>query len=121
MMWATGLVVAALFFAQAGTAKWQPKPQCKDTHENFGKAFIKQWCARCHGADRAGLLRRQGAPDDAVFDTAEKVAGAKNAIIKMVEETKLMPPGLQRPAAADIERFAASLRCEFPDPEPTKK
>lgn len=109
------IVGALLMGAQVATAKWHKKPTCESTYETFGQAYLNTWCVGCHTSHKNDFVRRQGAPADANFDTAEFLALKKAAILSMVADKKLMPPGFTRPTAEENEKLVAWLNCEFPD------
>ena len=88
------------------------------TYDNFGQAFMKSYCLRCHSKDVAGA-DRLGAPEDHNFDTVEEIrplaehidglAGAGPDAINTA-----MPEGDPSPSEEDRRKLAEWLACGAP-------
>ncbi len=81
-------------------------------YESFGRPFMSAWCNRCHSA-RTDL--RQGAPEDIVLDTHERVIAHKDRIFaRAAADNDSMPPGPDDPPRAERDRLAIWLACGAP-------
>jgi cytochrome c5 len=85
------------------------------TYESFGKAFMDQYCMRCHASAVAGPARN-GAPDDHNFDLlsdielmAEHIDGAAAAGPNAINVT--MPPTDPKPSEAERRQLGEWLAC----------
>jgi cytochrome c5 len=89
------------------------------TYDNFGKAFMEDYCTRCHRSALTGAARN-GAPSDHNFDTL--------ALIKDTEPEHLdeeaaggatrvntgMPPSGAMPTEAERRKLGEWLKCGTP-------
>ncbi|MDP8255638.1 MAG: cytochrome c [Candidatus Alcyoniella australis] len=101
------LLAAATFISDSARAA-----DCPTTYENFGKAFMEQYCTRCHASDKSGFGRK-GAPAGYDFDLVEKIAEDKGDILEWVIDKKSMPPRGDKPGADQRNKLKAWLDCEY--------
>jgi len=106
------LAIGLLFAVNAG---WQhlAVADCTDTYENFGKAFMEQYCTRCHASTKTGFARF-GAPAGYDFDKPEGIAKEKKEILEWTVEKKKMPPVGKKPTDAELSKLTSWLNCEYP-------
>ena len=88
------------------------------TYDNFGKAFMAQYCTSCHSATVTGASRKD-APTTVNFDTAahtvehraliDRVAGAGPNHVNT-----FMPPEDPRPTEAERRQLAEWTACGSP-------
>lgn len=87
-------------------------------YDSFGRAFMEQYCTRCHSSMRTGAAR-EGAPSDHDFDA---LAGIKSAIEHIDEQAAggpdhvntSMPPSEPRPSEAERRQLGEWLACDAP-------
>lgn len=101
--------VAMVGFAQFSFSK-EP---CKDTYENFGKAFMTKYCTKCHSSTKSNVFSRKGAPKGYDFDTVEKIKANKDDAIKHVIVKSDMPPRGDKPTDEEKAKLKSWLDCEF--------
>src|SRR6187549_3900382 len=72
------------------------------TYDNFGQAFVEDYCTRCHSSALTGAARN-GAPSDHNFDTLDLI---KDTEVEHLDEqaaggpdrvNRIMPPSGQKP------------------------
>ena len=102
------LVVALAHAADAG-----PQQNCPFTYESFGKAFLDQYCLRCHVSTKTSAFARGGAPIDANYDETDRLRRDKAGILKLVVDKKKMPPDDPKPEDAERAKLKAWIECEF--------
>lgn len=67
------------------------EPECSSlNYNNFGAAFIAQYCLGCHGSES---LNREGAPTDITLETIENIEEYQEAILREIEEEAMPPQG----------------------------
>lgn len=93
-------------------------PDSTLTYDNFGAAFMEDYCLRCHSASVSGA-DREGAPADHNFDTIAEIRTFREHIDQMAgsgpEATNdQMPPDGDAPTLAEREMLAEWLACEAP-------
>jgi mono/diheme cytochrome c family protein len=90
-----------------------------DSFDNgFGRAFMEQYCTRCHSSMLAGAARN-GAPSDHDFDS---LAGIRMASEHIDEQAAAgpdhvntsMPPSGPRPSEAERRQLGEWLACGAP-------
>lgn len=88
------------------------------TFENFGKAFMEQYCTRCHSSALTGSARN-GAPKFHDFDTV----GGVRSVRDHVDQTAAggpsslntsMPPSAPIPSEDERRKLGEWLACEAP-------
>ena len=85
-------VALALTIALVAGPKHLAQAQdCAKTYDNFGKAFIEQYCIGCHASANRGFARK-GAPEGYNYDDVTIIQNKKKDILKWVIEKKRMPP-----------------------------
>lgn len=91
-----------------------PIPPCPDggttaTYESFGRDFLTARCSWCHAA---GAPDRFGAPLDFTFDSLDEVVRRRDRIwARAGGDRPSMPPGPNKPPAAERARLAEWLAC----------
>lgn len=89
------------------------------TYENFGRAFMNEYCTRCHSSTLHGA-ERNGAPSDHDFDT---LLGLRTTDKSHLDEmaaagpagvNTLMPPSDPRPSTSERRQLGEWLACEMP-------
>jgi len=89
------------------------------TYETFGRAFMEDYCTRCHSSALTGAARN-GAPSDHNFDT---LAGIQATEVEHLDEEAAagpnrvntsMPPTGQMPSEAERRQFGEWLKCVTP-------
>ncbi len=90
------------------------------TYENFGKAFMEDFCTNCHSSTKVGE-DRNGATKDHDFDTLLGIRQVANhidqtAAIGPASANRNMPPEdeTSQPADSDRERLAEWIACGAP-------
>lgn len=69
------------------------------TWQNFGRFYLRKYCASCHAAALSGD-DRQGAPVDISFDTAADALALRTVMLKVAApDNGAMPPGVVVPVA----------------------
>lgn len=82
------------------------------TYDNFGAAFLDQYCNGCHAASTGD---RHGAPDSFRFDTLDEVhARAARIFVRAAGPNTSMPPGPVDPPSDERDRLAEWLSCGAP-------
>lgn len=86
--------------------------------EGFGRAFLEQYCNRCHAVAVVGGAR-EGAPVGADFDTVEAVRAAAEHLDLMAgmgpqAHNDAMPPDGAMPTHEERMRLAEWLACGAP-------
>src|SRR5206468_2613646 len=61
------------------------------TYQNFGAAFMANWCRGCH-SDGLPVGMRQSAPGEINFDTLDEVRSQELAIVRTTAMARTMPP-----------------------------
>ncbi|MDP8225218.1 MAG: cytochrome c [Candidatus Lernaella stagnicola] len=89
------------------------KKKCETNYDNFGKAFMEQWCSACHTSAKKGPLARQGAPKGYDFDQVEVIKKDKGEILEWVIDKSKMPPGLTKPTDEEKAKLKTWLDCEY--------
>ena len=89
-----------------------PKEGTKLTYESFGRDFLGKNCQICHGQPTSD---RKGAPEGFDFGTLEAVRDKKSRIFaRAAAGNATMPPGPDKPPAADGEKLGEWLACGAP-------
>jgi hypothetical protein len=89
------------------------------TYENFGSAFMDDYCLRCHSSEVTGA-DREGAPSDHNFDTLAEIRTFHEHIDQMAgsgpEATndQMPPDDGDAPTMAEREMLAEWLACGSP-------
>ncbi len=108
-------LAAALFACSSGdTIDTHPCPQGGTTltYENFGQAFVDQWCEPCHASSAPS---RNGAPPNVTFDTHAQVLQWRDRIFaRAADNNSSMPPGPDGPPDDDRHKLADWLACGAP-------
>ena len=82
------------------------------TYENFGQAFMNQWCEPCHAGSAPA---RNGAPPAYTFDTEPEVAHWKDRIFaRAADDNTSMPPGPDGPPSDERHKLGDWLACGAP-------
>ncbi len=86
------------------------------TYDNFGEAFMEDYCLRCHSIDVEGA-DRQGAPSDHNFDTRLEVLALKEHIDWMTGAgpgavNEQMPPSGNAPSLEERTQLSTWLACD---------
>ena len=86
------------------------------TYENFGQAFMENYCTRCHSGDVSGEARHC-APDDHNFDTLDLVLINLEHIDEVAAAgpagvNEGMPPNGAKPTEAERRDLGTWLACE---------
>jgi len=82
------------------------------TYANFGQGFFARHCNSCHSAP---LGKRNGAPDNQVFETLEQVRFHKDRIfVRSAGDNDSMPPGPDDPPIDERKKLAEWLVCGAP-------
>lgn len=88
-------------------------PVCDDapveSFATFGDGFLRANCQGCHASSST---RRQGAPDDVVFDTEDDVRVHKDRVLARVDEQTMPPAGGL--VDDDVTRLKIWLTCNPP-------
>jgi uncharacterized membrane protein len=89
------------------------------TAQNFGTAFMNQYCNRCHSSTLSGAAR-QDAPADANFDTLEGVRHSAHDIDEWAgagpnRENTEMPPNGSMPTKEERQKLSEWLACGAPE------
>lgn len=83
------------------------------TYENFGDAFIRNWCRGCHSSQLTGD-DRSGAPDGIDFDTREDVEALADRIeARASGDSPTMPPA-GGPSPEELDLLARWLAAGVP-------
>lgn len=94
-------------------------PSSTLTYETFGRAFMNDYCTRCHSSALRGA-ERNGAPSDHDFDT---LAGIRATTTHHIDElaaagpahvNTAMPPTDPKPSTSEREQLGEWLACEMP-------
>jgi uncharacterized membrane protein len=94
-----------------------PIPACPDggtsvTWDNFASDYFGAFCNRCHAASSTD---RNGAPTTFTFDTLEEALAHRDRIFyRATGDLPTMPPGPDKPPAAERQQLADWLRCAPP-------
>ena len=89
------------------------------TYETFGRAFMEDYCTRCHSTALPGAARN-GAPSDHNFDTLEAI---KDTEAEHLDEeaaagpdhvNTAMPPTAPQPTEAERRKLGEWLACGTP-------
>ncbi|HTE51774.1 MAG TPA: hypothetical protein VK698_13060 [Kofleriaceae bacterium] len=85
------------------------------TYQNFGHAFLEDYCLRCHSEHVLGDAR-EGAPIDHNFDTLAECKLAANHMDQRAGSgpnatNELMPPGDPSPTQEEREQMSLWLAC----------
>jgi cytochrome c5 len=89
------------------------------TYDTFGRAFMEDYCTRCHSSALTGAARN-GAPSDHNFDTLE---GIKDTETEHLDEeaaagpdhvNTAMPPEGPKPTEAERRQLGEWLACGTP-------
>jgi uncharacterized membrane protein len=94
-------------------------PSGAPTAQDFGQAFLQDYCLSCHGASVSGPARG-GAPVDVNFDTLEDVRRWRESIDAhaaagpRATNTDMPPAGLPRPTDEERRRLGQWLACGAP-------
>ncbi len=95
-------------------------PTSTITYENFGKAFMEDFCTSCHSSTKTGA-DRNGATLDHDFDTLVGIRAVANHIdqaagIGPASANRNMPPAEEtsQPADGDREKLAEWIACGAP-------
>ncbi len=96
-------------------------PTSTITYENFGRAFMEDFCVNCHSSTKVGE-ERMGATKDHDFDTLLGIRQVANHIdqtagIGPASANRNMPPAdseQEKPADSDRERLAEWISCGAP-------
>jgi cytochrome c5 len=88
------------------------------TYESFGRAFMGDYCVRCHDSKLTGAAR-QGATSFHDFDTVAGIRGVGDHIERTagagpgaINET--MPPNGAKPSLEDRQKLAEWMVCGAP-------
>ena len=82
------------------------------TYETFGAGFFASYCDTCHSAE---VGKRNGAPEDYVFDSRASIAAHKERIFeRSAGNNDSMPPGPDDPPLAERKKLAEWLNCGAP-------
>lgn len=99
-------------------------PSSTITYENFGRAFMEDFCTNCHSSTKVGAARN-GATADHDFDTLPGIQGVADHIdqaagIGPASANRNMPPESEtsQPADGDREKLAEWLSCGAPQGTP---
>ena len=115
--WSAGavLVVTALLLwgLAASAAPPEESKACQVTYDNFGKAFLGQYCLRCHVSTKTSWFARRGAPKQMNFDNVDRVRMIKGMMVLEVATNKQMPPGKAKPTDEERAKFKEWLECEY--------
>ena len=83
------------------------------TWQNFGRFYLRKYCASCHAAAVSGDDRR-GAPADVSFDSAADALAFRTVMLKVAAPADgAMPPGVVVPVA-ERAMFREWLNCGAP-------
>jgi uncharacterized membrane protein len=118
----TLLLLGLLALTGCGTAPTATGATCPTgstlTYDNFGKAFMSNYCTRCHSSTLSGSAR-QNAPAGTDFDS---VANIRNDLLGIDREAAAsaavsntdMPEGSPSPTAAERKQLGEWLACGAP-------
>jgi uncharacterized membrane protein len=83
------------------------------SYENFGAAFLDEWCNRCHSAAEG---ERDGAPLGVVFHDYSGIYNLRERIfLRSAADNATMPPGPDDPPQAARDRLAEWIACGAPE------
>lgn len=83
------------------------------TYENFGEAFLRNYCVMCHSAG-LGDGKRGGAPLGANFDTAMDAALWRAAMVAKASTDSSPEPPVNNVSGSERRLFAQWLNCGAP-------
>jgi hypothetical protein len=83
------------------------------TYENFGEAYMLNYCTACHSAHLAGAARN-GAPAGQDFDTANDVKLWRSAILDDTSGSAPKMPPVDNVSTADAAELTQWLNCGAP-------
>jgi uncharacterized membrane protein len=83
------------------------------TYDTFGRAFIDEYCASCHGANVTGTARN-GAPAGATLSTLAEIQAQADALRQVVSIGKTMPAeeASKKPSDEERELFGTWMACD---------
>jgi hypothetical protein len=89
----------------------------KLTYDNFGKAFMKDYCTRCHSSKLTKCEDRMDAPFGHDFDTFPGIIGVADHIDQMAgagpdHTNRTMPPNGAKPSDDERKKLGQWLACE---------
>jgi hypothetical protein len=89
----------------------------KPTYDTFGKAFMDDYCVRCHSSKLKGAARND-APEGHDFDTLPGVVGVAEHIDEYAAAgpdsvNNRMPPNGDKPSMEERELLGQWLACEL--------
>jgi hypothetical protein len=87
------------------------------TYESFGRAFMENYCTRCHSSALEGEEARSCAPADHNFDTLDGILFAREHIDEHAAAGPTvvndgMPPNGAMPSAQERRDLGTWLACE---------
>lgn len=88
----------------------------RPSYESFGRAFMTEFCTRCHSSTLTGSARN-GAPEDHDFDTLEGILSVREHIDRLAgagpnATNTIMPPSGKTPSEGQRRLLAEWLACE---------
>jgi uncharacterized membrane protein len=89
------------------------------TYDNFGRAFMTNYCVQCHSSSVTGAAR-QGAPDDHNFDSLDAIHATELEHIDEVaaagphHTNAIMPPTDPKPSLVERQQLGEWLACGAP-------
>ena len=84
------------------------------TYENFGEAFLRNYCVACHSSDLAAG-KRGGAPAGANFDSAAAVALWRAGMLAKAGTDTSPEPPVNNISSLERTQFASWLNCGAPE------
>lgn len=103
----------------------RPLPDCstmKETYVDFGAAFFRDYCLRCHSVSLETDLQRTDAPQGINFDTLEMSREFARRIRLRAGELGDMPPQIllgARPTEAERLQLVDWIDCGMPSGDPS--
>jgi uncharacterized membrane protein len=94
-------------------------PSSTLTYENFGKAFMEQYCVQCHDSAKTGA-DREGAPSFHDFDTLFGIRAVSNHIDETTASgpaatnTGMPPEDEPQPSLAERQMLGEWIACDMP-------
>jgi hypothetical protein len=80
------------------------------TYDTFGRGFLATYCNGCHGGQ---VVDRQGAPENVIFDDADRASAFSERILSRVLPDTGVPPMPPNGGVVvdDIDRLVVWLQC----------
>jgi len=88
------------------------------TYDSFGKAFMDEYCVRCHSTQLETEVERMFAPPGHDFDVFEGILGVAEHVDQMAaagpnKVNTMMPPSGAKPTMEEREQLGKWLACEL--------